>query len=187
MVASLTDSRTSSSTAKCVAEQRSRIDACGGKGVAPATITAMLRREDELRFADETLAQLRASHAANEGRDPNAWLTVIAALQRRVSREFDVDDVVGPTLLQRAEWIFDAVGEREEIVALSSYRRFNRIRDGPLEVGDVAPLDRAYVHPLHAATGTTTGSSVPPFGPAVPFSDLVNDTRLLVAFAGSVS
>lgn len=98
----------------------------------------MLRREEALRLCDETQAALRAVRA-----QPNRVFEVIEELQRRVAREFGVPEVQGLRALRCAE---DWIGE-ERAKELSFYRRHReRCADGPLRVGDTAPL--AAVPPL---------------------------------------
>lgn len=60
----------------------------------------------------------------------------------QVSREFGLTAEIGSTLLQCAESLIPPTeGEkgRQAVISASLYRKFNRMRDGELEIGDVAP------------------------------------------------
>ena len=96
----------------------------------------MLAREEELRLCDETQ---RAFRAARDPDDPAAGgvFRVVEALQRRVVAEFGItDEGRGLDALRRAElWVGDATARDASL-----YRRHNRCVDGPLRVGDAAPL-----------------------------------------------
>ena len=148
----------------------------------------MLRRENELRLSPSVQALYRAEHDVKDERE-NGWITVTEELQREVAREFGIDPAVGASLMQRAEWIF--VGETDAIIELSLYRKFNRMENGALNVGDVAPLDSAFVHPLlsHDATSAADGEQTASVGPAVAIRELMSSGggRPLVVIAGSVS
>lgn len=136
----------------------------------------MLRREEQLRLADETQAAfaacaVRAEDAADErahGASSEALYECIAALQRRVAREFGVPEAEGVAALRNAEaWV--GPGKARE---LSLYRRHNRCVDGPLRVGDAAPLSR--LPPLRRVEGGGT-------------LDLAACERPLVLVGGSLS
>jgi hypothetical protein len=56
-----------------------------------------------------------------------------------VAREFSLDEEVGKRLLQCADSLTSTHAKREAVREASFYRKYNRMRDGPLEVGDRAP------------------------------------------------
>ena len=113
----------------------------------------MLARENALRLAASTQAQYAAVK-----QDPAGWLGVTDDLQVAVCSEFGVAPEVGMQLLRQAEWIFE--GDAEQIIELSLYRKYNRMVDGDLIVGDPAPLATARVHPLSKVRHATPGESV---------------------------
>ena len=135
----------------------------------------MLRREEQLRLAPETQAAfaacaVRVEDASDEhahGVSSESLYERIDALQRRVAREFGVDEERGVAALRHAEVWVGAERARE----LSLYRRHNRCVDGPLAVGDRAPLGD--VPPLARVAGGTL--------------DLSSCEQPLVLVAGSLS
>jgi len=87
-------------------------------------------------------------------------------LQRRVAREFGLSEDVGLQVMRNAEALLPGDPEVREI---SLYRKYNRCRDGPLQVGDAAPN----VH-LHRLDGTE-----------LKLHELMQGSRKLVVIAGS--
>lgn len=127
----------------------------------------MLRREERLRLCPETQAEFAAVRT-----EPNGVFRVIEALQRRVAQEFGVSEDDGLTVLRCAErWV-----GKERAQELSLYRRHNRCVDGPLVIGDVAPM--ASVQPL---------PSLDQEAPAFDLASASQPGSLLVLVAGSHS
>jgi len=124
-------------------------------------IKTILRRENELRLCEET--QILFKRASVQ---PAGWISVVEELQRRVCREFGLDEDVGLKAMRGANLLLPRDGEVDEI---SLYRKYNRFRDGPLGVGDVPP--DVTVHRLD--------------GEKVSLRALIQGPRPLVMFSGS--
>jgi len=93
----------------------------------------MLIRENELRTCEET----QEIYALAERRCDTDWMEVTEELQRRVLREFGVEDVeVGLKALRCAWQLYPDDPELREIPL---YVKYNRARKGTLCVGDDAP------------------------------------------------
>lgn len=89
-----------------------------------------------MRLCKETENELKAVGT------PDGWLQVVEKLQHRVCDEFGVKADVGLTALRRAE---DLLPEDAEIQEISLYRKYNRCRDGTLQVTH-SPPDVMLVH-----------------------------------------
>jgi hypothetical protein len=91
----------------------------------------MLIRENELRVSDEY--QKRYDEA--EKLSSSSWLDVTDELQRQIIREFNLDDEMDDALLclRCATQIYP------DLKGIPLYVRYNRARDGDLQVGDIAP------------------------------------------------
>lgn len=102
----------------------------------------MLRREEELRLCADTQVAFSKVRSKEDG-----VLQIIEDLQRRVAAEFGLPEKEGLIMLRSAErWLGD-----EKARELSFYRRHReRCRDGPLQVGDVAPFSCVPLLPLVA-------------------------------------
>jgi len=124
-------------------------------------IKTILWRENELRLCKET--QILFKRASVQ---PAGWISVVEELQRRVCREFGLDEDVGLKAMRGANLLLPRDGEVDEI---SLYRKYNRFRDGPLGVGDVPP--DVTVHRLD--------------GEKVSLRALIQGPRPLVMFSGS--
>ena len=124
-------------------------------------IKTILRRENELRLCEETQILFKRASVR-----PAGWISVVEELQRRVCREFGLDEDVGLAAMRGANLLLPGDGEVDEI---SLYRKYNRLRDGPLGVGDV-PRD-VTVHRLD--------------GEEVRLRALIQGPRPLVIFGGS--
>jgi len=93
----------------------------------------MLRRENELRLCQETQNKFK-SVASSKG--PSGWLDVVEELQRQVCREFAMNEKVGLVALRYAQ---DLLPGDIEVHEISLYRKYNRCRDGKLQVADAPP------------------------------------------------
>jgi len=91
----------------------------------------MLIRENELRLSNEY--QKRYSEAENTS--SSSWLHVTDELQRQIIREFNLDEEMDEALscLRCATQIYP------DLKQIPLYTRYNRARDGDLQVGDIAP------------------------------------------------
>ena len=90
----------------------------------------MLKRENDLRLCAATQRRFKAVNSR-----PDGWLKVVEELQRQVAQEFKLPEAMGLYYLRHAETFLPW----EEIKELSLYRKFNRCRDGSLQVGDRPP------------------------------------------------
>ena len=90
----------------------------------------MLIRENELRLSDEY--QKRYSEAETTS---SSWLAVTDELQQQIIREFNLDGEMDDALscLRCATQIYP------DLKQIPLYTRYNRARDGDLQVGDIAP------------------------------------------------
>jgi hypothetical protein len=97
----------------------------------------MLRRENELRLSPEVQEAYRVGGYSQ-------YTAVTEALQLQVAAEFGIDP---PSLGMQALWYAESLAPsdavRAQIKEISLYRKYNRMRDGPLRVGDPAPPLRA--------------------------------------------
>jgi len=93
-------------------------------------IKDILRRENDLRLSHETQEEFQAAS------EPDDWIQVVERLQRRVCREFGLSQEVGLNAMRRAESLLPGDKEVSEI---SLYRKYNRCRDGTLQVSDKPP------------------------------------------------
>jgi hypothetical protein len=91
----------------------------------------MLIRENELRLSDEY--QQRYNEA--EKTSLTSWLDVTDELQRQIIREFHLDEEMEDALLclRCATQIYP------DLKDIPLYVRYNRARDGDLQLGDIAP------------------------------------------------
>jgi hypothetical protein len=91
----------------------------------------MLIRENELRLSDEY--QKRYTEA--EKSSSSSWLDVTDELQRQIIREFNLDEEMDDALL----CLRCATQTYPDLKDIPLYVRYNRAREGDLQVGDVAP------------------------------------------------
>ena len=91
----------------------------------------MLLRENELRLSDEY--QQRFCEA--EKSSFPSWLDVTDELQRRVIREFNLDEEMDDALL----CLRCATQMYPDLKNIPLYIRYNRAREGDLQLGDVVP------------------------------------------------
>jgi hypothetical protein len=91
----------------------------------------MLIRENELRLSDEY--QKRYSEA--EKTSLSSWLDVTDELQRQIIREFNLDEEMEDALLclRCATQIYP------DLKHIPIYVKYNRARDGDLQIGDIVP------------------------------------------------
>jgi hypothetical protein len=91
----------------------------------------MLIRENELRLSDEY--QQRYNEA--EKTSLTSWLDVTDELQRQIIRECHLDEEMEDALLclRCATQIYPDLND------IPLYVRYNRARDGDLQLGDIAP------------------------------------------------
>jgi len=94
------------------------------------TMVKILKRENELRRSDEVQISLDSCSGNVNG--------VYLELQRRVAREFGYGDCEDDCVkaIRCAPLVYP---DEPAMSALPLYRKFNRSRDGPLQVGDPAP------------------------------------------------
>ena len=93
-------------------------------------IKDILRRENDLRLSHETQQEFQAASK------PDDWIQVVERLQRRVCLEFGLSEQVGLNAMRRAESLLPGDQDVNEI---SLYRKYNRCRDGTLQVSDTPP------------------------------------------------
>ena len=107
------------------------------------TITAMLKREDDLRLSPTVQARFA---------DPSFDAILIAAdVQEQVAKEFGFGDSepmlrLGVDIIRAAPALYP---ENQEIRRIPHYLRYNRSRRGELEAGDLIP--NAYLAQLSGA------------------------------------
>ena len=92
----------------------------------------MLRRQEELRFAEETKERMRACTACG-----GEWLDVVGDMQREVAIEHGFRSAVGIALAVRR--MQTAHTERPELAKLSVYARANLAEYGTLQPGQALP------------------------------------------------
>lgn len=95
----------------------------------------MLRREDELRLSFENQQLYKRGGYAG-------YVKVTEDIQQQVAAEFNLSQEVGVMVLQCAESLVPPEEGQEGlnlVIEASLYRRFNRMRDGNLQIGDAAP------------------------------------------------
>jgi len=125
-------------------------------------VILLLKRENDLRLSPEIQEKFRV---ANQVR-PDGWLTIVPKVHRQLAKEFDIALAVVQEALMTAEKFVSTDIAND----ISLYRKYNRCKDGSLEVGD-APPDVSLVR----MDGEQT--SLHDFMPPLP--------SLLVVFAGS--
>lgn len=91
----------------------------------------MLIRENELRLSDEYQKQYDEAEKTSS----SSWLAVTDQLQRQVIQEFNLDEDMEDALLclRCATQIYP------DLQTIPLYVKYNRARDGDLQVGDIAP------------------------------------------------
>jgi hypothetical protein len=103
--------------------------------LTPALISAMLRRENDLRLSDEIQREYGKSD------DFETFSQITEGVQRRVAGEFgfETDESVAAALdaMRGCEALWPE--RAAEFRALSHYRKFNRARAGELCKGDTVP------------------------------------------------
>mmetsp|Transcript_48877 Transcript_48877/g.90161 ORF Transcript_48877/g.90161 Transcript_48877/m.90161 type:complete len:442 (-) Transcript_48877:560-1885(-) len=92
----------------------------------------MLRRQEELRFAPETLERMRACTAAG-----GQWLDVVRDMQREVAIEHGFCSAEGIAMAVRR--MQTAHVTKPELAKLSVYARANLAENGTLQPGQVLP------------------------------------------------
>ena len=101
----------------------------------------MLIRENELRLSEECQRQ-HLKYGQKE------YSMISLSMQRKVAEEFGFDCVIGPQLLQAAETLTLSEEQRNEVRDISFYRKYNRMKDVPLNVGDLIPDLKRPLHRL---------------------------------------
>ena len=93
----------------------------------------MLIRENELRLSADY--QQRYEEAERDSNSETSWLMVTDQLQRQVIQEFQLEEEMDEALLclRCATQIYPDLKE------IPLYVRYNRARQGDLQVGDTAP------------------------------------------------
>jgi len=91
----------------------------------------MLIRENELRLSDEYQKQ----YSEAEKTSFSSWLDVTDQLQRQIIREFNLDEEMEDALLclRCATQIYP------DLKDIPLYVKYNRARDGDLQIGDIVP------------------------------------------------
>lgn len=92
----------------------------------------MLRRQEELPFAPETLERMRSCTASS-----GEWLDVVRDLQREVAIESGFRSAAGIETAVRRMQVAHTV--KPELAKLSVYARANLAEDGTLKPGDPLP------------------------------------------------
>ncbi|CAF1332586.1 unnamed protein product, partial [Adineta steineri] len=100
--------------------------------IPKSLLKLMLIRENELRISDEYQKRF---HEAEQTSSSTSWLDVADELQREVIREFHLDEEMNDALLclRCATQIYP------DLKDIPLYTKYNRARDGDLQVGDIAP------------------------------------------------
>jgi hypothetical protein len=91
----------------------------------------MLIRENELRLSTEY--QKRYNDA--EKTSTSSWLDITDELQRQIIREFDLDEEMDDALL----CLRCATQMYPDLKTIPLYIKYNRARDGDLQIGDTIP------------------------------------------------
>jgi hypothetical protein len=105
--------------------------------LSPGTVKALLREENALRLCDDTLALY--VEARKRGADPSC---IPEMIQREVARRFGVSEQVAIEAMRCAETLPQMSStDVAEVREISHYRKYNRCKDGSLQVGHSAPLD----------------------------------------------
>ena len=99
----------------------------------------MLIRENYLRLSDECQEQ-HSLYGQGE------YTSISLNMQKRVAEEFGFDAIIGPKILQAAETLTISEEQRKEVRNISFYRKYNRLRDVPIQIGDQMPK---LTRPLH--------------------------------------
>lgn len=129
----------------------------------------------ELRLASETQEAYTA--ALGEGFD--GFVRVTESLQKQVAKEFGYSEEDGLTILRCAPSLMSSPDQIEEINQLSLYRTYNRMIDGPLAVGDLAPC----VNDIYDLAGHSIENGLESFWGKSPHENY----RPLVMIAGSIT
>lgn len=113
-------------------------------GITIDFLKSMLRRENKLRLGSTVQERYREG-----GYD--AYVAITEEVQEQVAKEFNLEVDVGVELLRCAESIVTDPDDLRDIRNISFYRKYNRMKDGDLAVGDAAP---PVVKPLRKLDGT---------------------------------
>lgn len=99
--------------------------------IPKSLLKRMLIRENELRLSDE----YQQRYADAEQSSSTSWLNVTDQLQRQVIREFNLDEEMDDALLclRCATQIYS------DLKDIPLYVKYNRARDGDLQIGDSVP------------------------------------------------
>lgn len=99
--------------------------------IPKSLLKSMLIRENELRLSDE----YQKRYAEAEKSSFRSWLDVTDELQREIIREFHLDEEMDDALLcfRCATQIYP------DLQSIPLYVKYNRARDGDLNIGDTAP------------------------------------------------
>jgi hypothetical protein len=92
----------------------------------------MLRRENELRLSPNIQEMYRKSGYCG-------YVEVTIGIQKQVAQEFGIEENICQTLLQCAETLVTEESDVAMVKELSLYRKYNRMKDGNLMIGDKAP------------------------------------------------
>jgi len=136
--------------------------------LSASEIKAILKRENELRLSPEVQNLFREASSK-----PDGWIGVVEDLQRRIAHEFGLSEKVGLAVMRGAEELLPGDLEVKEI---SLYRKYNRWKDGSLQVGDAPPnvaLYHIWKESVHEPVLTNLHAA------------LLSGQRPLVLFAGS--
>lgn len=101
-------------------------------GLTVEQIKDMLRRENELRLSENTMARFKV-----EGHQ--MYVPITEEIQLQVCKEFGLSDEVGLTALRCADRLMPTPQDLAEIKEISFYRKYNRMKDGNVNVGDRIP------------------------------------------------
>ena len=149
--------------------------------LSPRVVKAMLLEENRLRLCDETM-QLY-NYARENKMDP---FRVPELIQQEVARRFGIDEAVAVEAMRCAETLPQlSEADIREVREISHYRKYNRCKDGTLEVGGTVPLDIG-LWKVRGTAGASAGPNVERLE-AVTLSDVHQSGKPLVIMAASYS
>jgi len=105
-----------------------------GEKIELEILKKMLKRENEIRLTEE----IQMKYDACAMSDENQYTKITDGLQRQVLNEFGFD--MNKKELKRYRSALSMYPEEKELKELVYYYKFNRSRDGELQVGDTLPL-----------------------------------------------
>jgi hypothetical protein len=142
-----------------------------------AQIKDLLQHENTVRLCDATMTEYEALRHAGD----SEWINVVERVQRRVCEHFGLSEYVGVNAMRCAETLPQmTASDVADVIEISHYRRFNRCKDGTLQVGDPAPSLALF---RYTGGGVARSAPVPCTFPCPSAFDLVPPSPLLVVAA----